>query len=186
MHAWLLLASVLSSDEMTFPNECVVTVTSQDSVSSWGGYNLDKPKLDTMRISKTTPPDRYVFKKENELAWGARFIYRNWIPMDYCDKLGKEILPAQAFSNEDAALPGKDRTIEIIRRDAKKSESVFTVKGIDGNYLYLRRAADGKVFCVSRWFSAAIYSVLADETEQMEFDIRNKADELIRKFKAKN
>lgn len=185
MHTLLFLASILSSGEMTFPNECVVTVTSQDSVSGWGGYNLDKPELDTMKISRSTRPDRYVFKKENETTWGARFVYRYWIPMEYCDKLAKEILPAQGFSNRDRALPGKDRGIEITRRDAKRNETAFSVEGIDGNYLYLKGALDRKPYCVSRWFSAALYSILQDQQEQLEFDIRNKAEELIRKFKEK-
>lgn len=168
---------------MTFANECVITVTSRDSVDGWGGYNLDKPFLDTTTVSKALPPNRYIFKKENEPTWGVQLIYRYWVPMDYCNQIVKEILPVPDFSKEDGPLSEAHRKIEIIRRDGKKHEDGFVVAGIDGNHLYLRTPKDDKVYGVSTWFSAAIYEILIYDRKQMEFDITNKSKELIQKFK---
>ena len=186
MQTVLLLATLLSSGEIKFPNECVITVTNWDSVSSWGGYDLDKPFLDTEKVSKDLSPTRYLFKKENETSRGARFIYRYWVPMDYCNKLEKEMLPAHKFSTESGSLSEIDQSIEIMRRDEKNNEVGFTVIGTDGNYLYLNNSRDKKDYCVSSWFSEAIFEILSDRKKQIEFDITNKSNELIQKFKKKN
>ena len=106
--------------------------------------------------------------------------------MDYCEKIAKEIIPAQKSPPRRNSLSEIDQKIEIVRRDGKMNEVGFTVIGTDDNYLYLKSSQDEKDYCVSSWFSEALVEILLDRKKQIAFDITNKSNELIQKFKKKN